>query len=129
MDECENFFSSFFEPESTDETYQTEYYEEQRPINETPEKVEVETDEVDRYPEKCLRNDIRFAKCNTYPDTRSEDGDVEEIETETSHLRIIEHFSDIDPESIDPASEKDKEESKLSIGSMYWCENASLPLE
>jgi hypothetical protein len=124
-----DFFSSFFEPESTKEAYQTEYDEEQRPVNETPEKIEVETDEVDRYPEKCLRNHIRFAKCDPYPDTRSEDGDVEEIEPETSHLRIIEHFCDINPQGIDPACEEDKEESELSIGSVYWGENAGLPLE
>lgn len=129
MDESEDFFSSFFEPKSSHETYQSEYHEEQRSINETPEKVEVETDEVDRYPEKCLRNHIRFAKCDTYPDTRSEERDIENIEPETSHIRIVEYFCHIDSESIDPACEEGKEEPELPIGCMYWGENTSLPLE
>lgn len=79
MDESEDFFSSFFEPESTDETYETEYHEEERSINETPEEIKIETDEVDSYPEKCLWDNIRFPEGNTDPDTAGEESDIEEI--------------------------------------------------
>lgn len=129
MDECENFFSSFFEPKSSHETYQSEYHEEQWSINETPEKVEVETDEINSYPEKCLRNHIRFAKCNTYPDTCSEESDIENIEAETSHIGIVKYFCHIDSESIYPACEQDKEEPKLSIRRMDSGKDFCFPLE
>jgi hypothetical protein len=129
MNESENFFSSFFEPEATDETYQTEYHEEERPINETPEKVKIETDEVDSYPEKCLWDNIGFPETNTDPDTTSEESDIEEIQSETNKFRILQNFCHIDTQGIDPPSEEQREESKLSVGcldrSKYFC----LPLK
>lgn len=79
MDESEDFFSSFFEPESTDETYETEYHEKEWTIDEAPEEIKIETDEVDGYPEKCLWDNIGFPEGNTDPDTTSEESDIEEI--------------------------------------------------
>jgi hypothetical protein len=129
MDESEHFFSSFFKPESTHETYQSENHKEKRPINKAPKEIKVKTDEVDSYPEKCLRNNIGFPEGNTDPDATREEGDIEEIESETSHVWIFEHFCHIDSQRVDPSSEEQCEEPKLSVScldrSKYFC----LPLE
>lgn len=129
MDESEDFFSSFFEPESTDETDETEYHEKKWTIDEAPEEIKIETDEVDSYPEKCLWDNIGFSEGNTDPDTTSEESDIEEIQSETSKFRILQDFRHIDPQRIDPSPEEQCEESKLSVGCLdrgkYFC----LPLE
>lgn len=129
MDESEHFFSSFFEPESTHETYQSEHHKEEGPINEAPEEIKVETDEIDSYPEKCLRNHIGFSESHANPDTCGENGNIEDIESEASHVRIIKHLCDIDSERIDPTCEEDKEKTKLSIGCMNGGKDFCLPLK
>lgn len=54
MDEREDFSTRFFQPETADETDEPQYYKEEGTIYEAPEEIEIETDEVNSYPEKCL---------------------------------------------------------------------------
>lgn len=129
MDKRENFSTRFFEPETTDETHQTEDHKEERPIHETPEEIKVEAEEVDSYPEKCLRDNVWFTKCHTHPNSSSEESYVGDIESKTSHIRIVEHFCDIDTESINPSSKQNKEKAKLSICCVNGSKNLCLPLE
>lgn len=129
MDKREDFSTRFFEPESTHETHETEYHEEERSIHETPEEIKVEAEEVDSYPEKCLRDNVGFPERHTHPNSSSEERDVGDIEPETSHIRVFEHFCDIDTESINPPGEEDEEKTKLSIGSMNGCKYFCLPLK
>ncbi len=129
MDKRENFSTRFFEPETTDEAHKTENHEKERPIHETPEEIKVEAEEVDSYPEKCLRDNVGFSESDTDPNSSSEECDVGDIETETSHIRIVEYFCDIDAESVYPTGEQNKEKAKLSIGSMNGCKDFCLPLK
>ena len=129
LSKLEDFSTWFFEPESTDETHKTENHEKERPIHEAPEEIKIETQEIDSYPEKCLWDNVGFSESDTNPNSSSEDCDVEDIESETSHVRIVEHFCDVDTESVYPACQKNKKETKLSIGSMYRSKSFCFPLK
>lgn len=129
MDKRENFSTRFFEPETTDKAHKTQNHEEKRPIHETPEEIKIETEEIDSYPEKCLWDNIRLPERHTHPNSSSEERNVDNIQTETSHVRIVEYFCDIDTEGVNPSGKKDEEKSKLSIRCMNSCKYFCLPLE
>lgn len=129
MDKREDFSTRFFEPKTTNETGETQNHEKERSIHETPEEIKIEAEKVDSYPEKCLWNNIWFSECDTSPDASSQESNVEDIETETLHIRIIKHFCDINAESIYPARQENKKETELSINSMDSSKYFCLPLQ
>jgi hypothetical protein len=129
MDKRKNFATWFFEPEPTNETCKTENHKEERTIHETPKEIKIETEEVDGYPEKCLWNNVWFSECDTDPNSSGEDCNVENIESEASHVRIVEYFCDIDAEGINPTREQNKEKTKLSICCMDSGKDFCLPLK
>jgi hypothetical protein len=129
MDKRENFSTRFFEPESTNETHKTENHEKERPIHQTPKEIKIETEEVDSYPKKCLWDNIGFSESDTDPNSSAQNCDVEDIEPETSHIGVVEHFCDIDTESVYPSRKKDEKKTKLSIRRMNSGKDFCLPLE